>query len=1159
MSDAFVNIPSGGSPRWKSPVATAAALPAVGNINGDVRVALDTSDIWEWNGTMWVLVAGPSGVGPAFGVIQVPNGTNPVATVPTDTLTFTSSNSSVIITGNSSTDTVDFAVTPFSFPILAPNGTANAPSYSFSSSPTTGMYSSGTNLLDFSTNGVDRWRIDASGNLVPAADASYNIGSTTLRPTNLFLKTLLDFNSTVSGTPFLQWSDSTNPTTGGTLTFSNSGVPGDSTLLFNLLETGGLGRYDFQYNSTRILYFDNALMDMYVPIVWNNDNTHDFGAEDAEPATNRPRKGYFGTSLGVGLTTMNASAILQADSTTQGFLPPRGTTTNKNAIGTPADGLYFYDTTLHAPFYYNTNSAAWTPFGSGTVTSVSVVSANGLAGTVATATTTPAITLSTTITGILQGNGTAISAASTTGTGSVVLNNGPTMAGAMSMGSFQIHNVLDPTSSQDAATKSYVDTGLAGLNPATSVYAASTTNISGTYLNGVAGIGATFTTTATGTFTIDGVTPPLNSRILIKDQTSGFQNGIYNLTTLGSIGISAIFTRAFDYDTPSDVNSAGLIPVINGTVNALSSWQQIATVTTIGTDSLVFSEFTANPSLYLLKANNLSDVASATTSFNNISPLTTKGDLIGYSTVNARIPIGTNGQILTADSTQTLGLKWNTAPFASNTLTSAHIFVGNVSNVATDVAVSGDLTLANTGAFTFNTVNANTGSFGSSTAIPNFTVNAKGLITAAGTNVVIAPAGTLTGTTLNSSVVTSSLTSVGTITSGTWNGTTIAVNHGGTGLTTLTANNVILGNGTSSPTFVAPGATGNLLTSNGTTWQSANQIFASFVFQPGGTAGSNVYTTWSSLYTALNTLKGQRTIFFDDTFTSITIPAGTYNLQGVVFLGAPDFVNVNLDDGVIFSGFPILDGALTLTSNSTTPVFTLTNPGFTIIEILDIATINSTIFPMIQIPNGFTLLLLMRDFANCSANGASTINADGSLISFIFADSTIEQDTISGGVTGSLSVSQDASSTFEITQTGFTGSTNIQFLDDPSKIGFNGGASGLSAQNLQEAVDEISVEVEPSYDEVVMVNTGSITIGNLRPAIQLDGAGTIGSYTVNMPNAPLNGQRVRLCFGVAVTTLTVSPNIGQSFKNTPPTTAIAGTVLRYKYATVNGVTKWWND
>jgi hypothetical protein len=43
------------------------------------------------------------------------------------------------------------------------------------------------------------------------------------------------------------------------------------------------------------------------------------------------------------------------------------------------------------------------------------------------------------------------------------------------------------------------------------------------------------------------------------------------------------------------------------------------------------------------------------------SPLTTKGDLYGFSTTNARIPVGTNGQILTADSTQSLGLKWATA------------------------------------------------------------------------------------------------------------------------------------------------------------------------------------------------------------------------------------------------------------------------------------------------------------------------------------------------------------------------------------------------------------------------------------------------------------------------------------------------------------------
>ena len=50
---------------------------------------------------------------------------------------------------------------------------------------------------------------------------------------------------------------------------------------------------------------------------------------------------------------------------------------------------------------------------------------------------------------------------------------------------------------------------------------------------------------------------------------------------------------------------------------------------------------------------------------------------------------------------------------------------------------------------------------------------------------------------------------------------TLGVDQGGTGLTTLTANNVILGNGASNPTFVAPSTNGNVLTSNGSTWVSS--------------------------------------------------------------------------------------------------------------------------------------------------------------------------------------------------------------------------------------------------------------------------------------------------------------------------------------------------
>ena len=70
--------------------------------------------------------------------------------------------------------------------------------------------------------------------------------------------------------------------------------------------------------------------------------------------------------------------------------------------------------------------------------------------------------------------------------------------------------------------------------------------------------------------------------------------------------------------------------------------------------------------------------------------------------------------------------------------------------------------------------------------------------------------------------LTSMTTNSATITGGTITGITdLAVADGGTGLSTLTANNVILGNGASAPTFVAPSTTGNVLTSNGTTWTSA--------------------------------------------------------------------------------------------------------------------------------------------------------------------------------------------------------------------------------------------------------------------------------------------------------------------------------------------------
>lgn len=79
------------------------------------------------------------------------------------------------------------------------------------------------------------------------------------------------------------------------------------------------------------------------------------------------------------------------------------------------------------------------------------------------------------------------------------------------------------------------------------------------------------------------------------------------------------------------------------------------------------------------------------TSVPTVSPLTTKGDIWGYSTVNARIPVGANGTILTADSTQTLGVKWGAAGAGSVTTVSVvtnNGFVGTVSNPTTTPAIT---------------------------------------------------------------------------------------------------------------------------------------------------------------------------------------------------------------------------------------------------------------------------------------------------------------------------------------------------------------------------------------------------------------------------------------------------------------------------------------
>lgn len=106
----------------------------------------------------------------------------------------------------------------------------------------------------------------------------------------------------------------------------------------------------------------------------------------------------------------------------------------------------------------------------------------------------------------------------------------------------------DPTNALGAATKQYVDNIVAGINFHEPVHAATTGNLSATYLNGSSGVGATLTATANGALIVDGHTLLIGERVLVWQQTSGLENGIYDVTQTGSPSTPFILTRSSDAD-----------------------------------------------------------------------------------------------------------------------------------------------------------------------------------------------------------------------------------------------------------------------------------------------------------------------------------------------------------------------------------------------------------------------------------------------------------------------------------------------------------------------------------------------------------------------------------------------------------------------------------
>jgi hypothetical protein len=151
---------------------------------------------------------------------------------------------------------------------------------------------------------------------------------------------------------------------------------------------------------------------------------------------------------------------------------------------------------------------------------------------------------------------------------------GGTMTGAIAMGTNKITGLGTPTDATDAATKGYVDTAVVGIDWKASVRAATTANV-------------TLASDLENGDTLDGVTLATGDRVLVKNQSTGSQNGIY------VVKVSGAPDRSTDCDIAAELTSNFAVFVEEGTANADQGYVLTNDgAITVGTTALTFTQFT---------------------------------------------------------------------------------------------------------------------------------------------------------------------------------------------------------------------------------------------------------------------------------------------------------------------------------------------------------------------------------------------------------------------------------------------------------------------------------------------------------------------------------------------------------------------------------------